>query len=149
MIKIGFKLPKSDWHSHAIEWIWAEPLGNNLYRLRNSPFYAIGYSFLDTVKGTKEDNNIFVHKKIKSSKHSTYRVAFYNKNIPTEDYLKYINALLELGCTYESHGILFAIDIPPHANIGKIYKILLENENKEIWGFQEADYSHPQYNPRL
>lgn len=149
LVKVGFKLPKSDWHPHTVEWVWAESLGNNLYRLRNTPFYAYGYSFLDVVKGIQENNAIYVHKSHKPSQHSTYRIAFYNKDIPEKDYLKYMEELLELGCTYESYNILFAIDVPPEVDIEKVYKILSENEKKEIWGFQEAHYAHPHKNPRL
>lgn len=138
LVKVGFKLPKSDWHSHTVEWLWAEPLSNNLYRLRNSPFYAHGYSFLDVVEGTTTEEGIYIVKNIKPSNHSTYRIAFYNDKIPQIDYLKYIDELLKSGCNYESHDYLFTIDVPPQVDIKKIYKIMEKKEKEEIWGFQEG-----------
>lgn len=32
------------------EAMWAKPLGGDLYELRNSPFYAYEYNFLDIVR---------------------------------------------------------------------------------------------------
>jgi len=149
-IKVKFKLPKSDWHNHGVENLWAEPTDNKLFfNLRNTPFYAYGYSFLDTVQCKKYKGDMFAEKVFKSSQHSTYRVCFLNEKINKTYHAEVLSQLTKLGCTYEGFGALYAIDVPPETDIEKIFCILTANEEKNIWGFEEANYCHPSKNPRI
>jgi hypothetical protein len=54
LVKIVFNLPKND-GPVAKESLWAEPLGANVYRVRNFPFYLYGFSEYDVVRGSSED----------------------------------------------------------------------------------------------
>jgi hypothetical protein len=52
--RVYFPLDPTDWHGRPNEGLWAEPLKGatpaTAYRLRNSPFFVRGVSFLDTVR---------------------------------------------------------------------------------------------------
>ncbi len=39
------------------ESMWAEPLGNDLYKIENVPFYAYGLNYQDTVRATPESED--------------------------------------------------------------------------------------------
>jgi uncharacterized protein DUF4265 len=49
LVKITFALEPEAWHGYRTETVWAEKLGRNRYRLRNTPFYAFGVSAEDVV----------------------------------------------------------------------------------------------------
>ena len=46
-------MEKFDWYDHATETMWAQPVGNDLFQLRNVPFYAYGLSYDDVVEVSK------------------------------------------------------------------------------------------------
>jgi uncharacterized protein YuzE len=55
--------------------MWAEPLGEDRYRLRNSPFYARGFSFLDIVIAERQTDGFpIVRRLLLRSGHSTYQL---------------------------------------------------------------------------
>jgi Domain of unknown function (DUF4265) len=58
MRKIRIALPEDAWHSVEAEWAWGEPIGHNIYALRNVPFYAMGLSYDDRVKADDVDGTL-------------------------------------------------------------------------------------------
>ena len=50
LVKVSVTLTSNNIQNASTETMWAEPLGNDLYRLQNSPFAAYGFSYLDVVK---------------------------------------------------------------------------------------------------
>jgi hypothetical protein len=48
-VKIAFPLDSQQWHGHSQERLWATPTERGVIILNNSPFYADGVSYLDTV----------------------------------------------------------------------------------------------------
>src|SRR3974390_2736110 len=79
LVKVTFDLPDMD----ATESLWAEPLGNCVYRLRNVPFFVRGYSEQDTVRAEEDEGRLTVRCIVGRSGHSTYRV--YLPEDTTED----------------------------------------------------------------
>lgn len=47
--KVTFELEESDWHNHATETMWAAKVADNVYSLRNVPFYVYGVSYGDAI----------------------------------------------------------------------------------------------------
>lgn len=72
-VKVWFKLEDA-WHDSATESLWASNLGDGLYRLENSPFYAFGVSFLDTVTAIERYGRLWFDKVVLRGGHSTYRI---------------------------------------------------------------------------
>ncbi len=57
LIKLFIELDE-DWHGFSTESVWVKKLGNDLYRIENTPFYAMGISFQDIVKGRESNGRI-------------------------------------------------------------------------------------------
>jgi hypothetical protein len=50
-------------------------------------------------------------------------------------------------CTYEfadeGSKLLYAVDVPPAANIFEVYQILEDGEGLSVWAFDEGHCGHP------
>ena len=137
--KVFFTLDKSDSHQHATESLWAEALGDNQYRIKNVPFYANGISFDDVIEVSHDSDQLFVKSIVTRSGHSTYRIFLLNEN----QFDMFWKPLESLGCTYEKvTEHLFAIDVPPEADIYKTYEHLEAGEENQVWEFEEAHVGH-------
>ena len=146
MIKVLFELKPADWHSAATETLWATPLGNKLYRLENSPFYAQGYSYQDVVFAEQSDNDALpiVRTTVTASGHSTYALWVINNVESNGAFAKHWQSLETLGCSFEGvHGQLLSVDVPPSTDIDAVYKLMLEGESEGIWHVQEQHFSRP------
>lgn len=127
---------------YAVESLWAEPLGNRLYRLRNVPILAYGYSEDDVVNATEIDGSLVVGGIADRSGHSTYRIFLPQ---PTDDlaFASLWEALGRLGCTYErANSRVIGIDVPPEADVYAVYAVLEEGEQAKRWSFEEGHCGH-------
>jgi len=84
LTKIVVDLP-NHWATGG-ESMWARPLGEDLFEVRNIPFYAYGLNFLDIVRAVEPspDKKPVVLELVKSSRHKTLRVSF-NDTIPESE----------------------------------------------------------------
>jgi hypothetical protein len=139
-VKVLFNLEESDWHNYAAETLWAEPLGDGHYRLKNTPFCAYGYSMNDDVIAAPDkDGRLLVSGTWHRSGHSTYRLIM-DKDGLFEEYWKPLGTI---GCNYErATALLVAVDIPPKVDIHKAYKFLEDGQQAKAWGFEEAHVGH-------
>jgi len=143
LVKVTFNLPESDWHKSATESIWAEPIGNDQYRLDNVPFYVYGVGYNDIVIAIFINGLFTVQQVAQHRGHSTYRIIL-SENITENDFKISWQPLEKLDCTYEkATKRLFAIDVPPKTDIYKVYSALEEGEKQGTWDFEEAYCGHP------
>lgn len=143
-VKLAVNLPPSDWHSYALETMWAEPLGGDRYRLQNVPFYAYGVSFDDVLRAKQIGGQLLVQAVVERSGHSTYRV-FLSQGVKHGDasFEQSWQPLHEIGVTYEqANDRLFAIDIPASTDIYRAYELLQRGEEAGVWDFEEAHCGH-------
>lgn len=142
LTKVTFRLERSDWHDHATESLWAEPAGRDRYRLRNVPFYAYGASYDDVVEARADDDRLMVEEVAQHSGHSTYRL-FVTNTKALALFADYWRSLDRLGCTLErATERLFAMDVPPTADIYAVYDALSRGEAAGVWDFEEAHVGH-------
>jgi hypothetical protein len=110
------------------EWVWAEPLGNDRYRVENSPFFAYGLSYDDVVRAAPDgpDAELQVQDVERKSGHRTLRLALDARfDIAHPEVRQFLDELLDLGCTYE--GLppkLVALDVPPELDVAKVVERL-------------------------
>lgn len=145
LVKIAFELGKDTLRPGETETMWAEPLGGDRYRLMNSPFYALGFSFLDVVIAEAQAEGLpVVRRPVIRSGHSTYHL-FVAEGMETNEQVRsYLDRLLGLSCALErATPQLAAVDVPPEADIRKVYDLLLAGEEAKVWNFQEGHYGHP------
>ncbi len=142
MLKIIFKVAPTDWYGNERESIWAEDLGDGRYRLENTPFCAYGYSYQDVVEAAPdEDGDLIAGRIAERGGHSTYRVMVPKPS--AAKFEKYWKPVEKLGCTYERANESFvAVDVPPRADIGAVFRLLQRGEADGVWGFEEAHCEH-------
>ena len=151
MIKVSFDLDHTDWHGHPAETMWADPvpeIGSSAFRLKNSPFFVTGVSYLDIVDTTPTEGDALLDFKrvIRRSGHSTYMILVKEDEFRFDEYWSGLRAL---GCSYEGghiklsigHRKLCSVDVPPSADINRIIAILERGQNDGIWMYQEG-YRH-------
>ena len=129
------QLDTTDWHDHANETLWARALGGERYTIQNVPFYAKGISYEDVVEAPTVGNQKLVRAVVQRGGHSTYRI-FVTKDEPLMRFREFWIPLEDLGCTVErATERLFGVDVPPDADIYKVYDLLQAGEGVRL-GFR-------------
>jgi len=142
LVKVLFELPEDETHRSA-ETLWAEPVGSELYRLRNIPIYVYGFSSVDIVTAVSIDDRLTVTGIASRSGHSTYRV-FLSEDSSSESFENDWASLAELGCSYErATRRCVGIDVPPAADVYAVYQSLEKGERSHRWTFEEGHCGHP------
>lgn len=151
--KIRIHISPGQWHGRPSETLWAEPVeetgSSATFRLRNSPFFAEGVSFLDMVSAQPDryGDGLEFAGVIERSGHSTYLILVPADSADFEESWK---VLEDLGCSYESKTLatkggkkmLYAVDVPREANLDAVYEILSDGERNGVWTFQESHVGH-------
>ena len=129
MVKVGIRDK-----SGQVETLWATPLGENTYRLENSPFFAYGISWNDIVIAELDSEGFpFFIRVIEKSGYKTIRVITEKDSKELPVLLSDIN---KLGCNYEgAFSKLVVIDIPPEVEL-RIVSDFMSQTNFE-WEFAD------------
>jgi hypothetical protein len=148
-LKILFRLDEEDWHGHATETLWAEPVeGSNWTRFTvlNSPFFVTGLSFLDIVcAAPRVEHHIFDFTSIAERYgHSTYMLLVDDEDAFACPDWKH---LARMGCFYESMHIdlsigrklLLSVDVPDLVDIAEAHAIIAAGEARGRWLYQVGD----------
>ncbi len=109
-------------HDHGAageEWLWAEPLGSDRYRVESSPFFAYGISHGDVVLATEGAAARQLSAVERKSGHRTLRIALDDPwTVEHGDVQRFLDDLLEMGCTYEAlPPKIVALDVPPEVDV--------------------------------
>ena len=121
LTKIHLDLPRNE--EVGGESFWAEDLGNDLYRMRNTPFYAYGINFYDIVyaKAQSEDLKPSIFRVHEYGGHKTLRVIFLD-DASVEERSSRLKELNRYKAYHENaDGILFAIDVEPDGDYGAVW----------------------------
>ena len=121
--------------------MWARDLGDDLYELHNTPFYAYDLNYLDVVYAVSDDPNRkpLIQRVERRSGHRTLRVVFDN-SIPAPQRPIQLKALDKFGVTWEgSNATLFALDIADSGNYQAVCDQLWEWENAGILGYETCE----------
>ena len=142
LVKVSITLTSDNIQNASTETLWAEPLGNDNYRLQNSPFAAYGFSYLDVVKARGNETPEVVEI-VENSGHSTYRLLLEAGVLESDRFGQYWQKLEHIGCTYEgSQSKLLSIYVPPSSDIFTAYSILESGESAGVWKFEGAKCAH-------
>jgi len=139
LTKIHLELPRNE--EVGGEAFWAEDLGNDLYRMRNTPFHAYGLNFYDIVYAKAESEELkpsilSVHE---YCGHKTLRVVFMDKASAAER-AERLSKLNEFRAFHENaDGVLFAIDIEPDGDYGAVCDALWAWENEGILSYETCE----------
>jgi hypothetical protein len=139
--KVLFDVAENDGSANA-ETLWATPLGDDRYVLDNSPFYAYGVSWQDTIYAPyspEEQMPTFISVVAKSG-NRTIRVIFDPPVLPGNVSEKILQGLVALGCSYEGATKKYiSVNVPPELELQEVCSYLIE---------QDAQWEHadPTYN---
>ena len=139
LTKIHLDLPRNE--EVGGESFWAENLGDDLYRLRNTPFHAYGINFYDIVyaKAQSEDLKPSILKVHKYSGHKTLRVIFLDK-ASAEERSARLKELNKYKAYHENaDGTLFAIDVEPDGDYGAVCDMLHKWENEGVLSYETCE----------
>jgi len=145
MVKIKIKLPPSDWHKYGAETLWATPLGNDLYRIENSPFFVDEISYLDIVLARLEEGSAVpvVRGVTKRSGNSTYRILL-GDNTTHEQFDAYIKFAADLGCTYQAlQQHQYSLNVPAGVAVTAIAAGLQKYADENAWVFEASHIYMP------
>ena len=133
-VKIGIRDDDGD-----VETTWAEPLGGNLYRVDNTPFFAYRLSADDVVEALPEsDGLLFFKRVVRKSGHRTVR-AMLAEPSHVEPGPTLLADIQRMGCTYEGAvSKLICIDVPPAVSLDAVA------EHLTAMGL-EWEYADPTY----
>ncbi|WP_299246005.1 DUF4265 domain-containing protein [uncultured Aquimarina sp.] len=123
------------------ESLWATPLGKDLFRLENVPFYAYGLNFHDIVRATSDSSEYKpeIREVIEYSGHRTFRV-FFEKTINKAKQEEILDSMESLKVSYErANGIYFSLDLKPESDYQAVFDKLEEYERNYVLGFETCD----------
>ncbi len=123
------------------ESLYATPLGNNLYRIENVPFFAYGLNYLDEVLATADSDELKpeIRKVVTPSGHRTYRVIFM-KETKREKQVELLETIEKYEASYERADLInVAIDIKPTGDHIAVYDQLDEYEQAGFLSFETCE----------
>jgi hypothetical protein len=140
LVKVRFPLPPDE--NAEAEWLWAEPVEDLQFRLKNTPLFVEGIANDDVIEAVLDDNTLNFRRVVQRGGHSTYRIAL-QPNASSERVAALTTALEHRGCGIEGVSPrLFAIDIPPTTDIYELHELLQEAVAEGIWWFDEMHVGH-------
>jgi len=139
LVKIHLDLPGNE--EVGGESFWAEDLGNDLYRMRNTSFYAYGINFYDIVYAKTDSDELkpSILKIHEYGGHKTLRVIFLDK-ASVEERVARLKTLEKFNAYLENaNGTLFAIDVEPEGNYVGVCDELFQWESEGILSYETCE----------
>jgi hypothetical protein len=145
-IKVLFELKKdADGYPPAdTEGLWAEPLGNNLFKIDNVPFFVKGISCEDVVEAAADSQGeLRFRSLVRPSAHNTLRVIVFRESPdprPLEERVADLRRQLEqVGCSTELSHMpgLIAVD-SESASLNRALGVLQSGEKSSLWEYEEG-----------
>ena len=131
----------SDEQNADVETLWATPLGRDLYRLDNSPFYAYGVSWRDVIHAPvdpREGMPTFASV-VEKSGHRTVRVRFDPPVAAGNSSDVLLQGLVALGGSYEgANPGYIASDVPAAVELEQVTRYLVEHDAE--WEHADPTY---------
>ncbi len=143
LTKVHIDLP-NHWATGG-ESLWALPLGDDLYEIRNSPFYAYGINWGDVVRAHSDDPELKpeVREVVAPSGNRTLRV-FFNRTLTQEEQDSVLSSLEYLDLSWErADDYYVAIDIHPQSNYQTVCDKLWELEQKGTLEYETCEARIP------
>ncbi len=121
--------------------MWARPLGDGLFELDNSPFYAYDLNYKDVVyaAASNPDHKPLVLRVERRGGHRTLRVRF-NDRVAKPHRILLLKGLEKHGVTWEgADHRLFSLDIPPKSNYQAVCDQLWQWEQEKLLEYETCE----------
>ena len=127
--KVLFRVEYED-GSAKVETLWAYDLGDDKYRLANSPFYAYSVSWEDVVLAPLDEiegRATFV-RVLEKSGNRTVRIIFPLRVETGNESDRILAGLVAIGCSYEgAHGTHMSITVPVEVELDSVRQYLIRS----------------------
>jgi uncharacterized protein DUF4265 len=123
------------------ESMWAKALGEDLYEIRNVPFFAYGLNFGDTVRAVSPapDLKPVVIEVVRAGGFSTLRV-WISEHVDPSDGHELMASLIDLHAYYESStDDFFAISVEPEGDYEAVCERLLQWTNEGLLDYETCE----------
>jgi hypothetical protein len=109
-----------------VETLWAFDLGQDRYKLDNTPWYAYGVSTGDVIEAERSDPDAFpVFKRVVTK--SGFRTIRITSDTDFTD--EFFEEIKTVGCSFEGANRRYvAIDVPPTVELTKVTEFLTERD---------------------
>jgi hypothetical protein len=129
-VKIRARVPESP-SAPLVEGMWGRPLGDDLYRLENAPWFARGLNWGDVIRcapDPDEGDLLFTVEVVERSGCSSFQLTIGSKAAP-EDRLEILRGLEERGAQFEwmeneSGDRVYAATVPPDRDAAAVAQYL-------------------------
>ena len=137
MVKIRLRGP----YAGDVETLWAVPVGVNLYRLDNSPFFAYGVSWQDVVEALPSSDQFLEYVRcIRKSGNRTLRIIFQDYKTNDQPAQEILRELKNLGCSYEGmQPRMISVNVPPGTDLDMATDFLAEQSGIQ-WEYADPTY---------
>ena len=138
--KVLFRVP-DDEGGATVETLWGMPLGDDQYKLDNSPFYAYGVSWQDVVLAPIDAQAGLptFQSVLTKSGNRTVRVIFEPPVSPGNSSDQVLQGLVALGCSYEgANPGYMSVNIPPGVELQEVRSYLVQNDAQ--WEHADPTY---------
>ena len=139
LVKLHVDLP-NHW-SVGGESMWAKPVGENLYQLKNIPFFSYGLNYNDIVKAIAKNGGSKpeILEVVEASGHQTLRVIFTD-NKGKKEHISVIESIRTEHVGYEGwDDDQFTLNVTPSGNYDEFFDKLDELESKGILSFETCE----------
>jgi Domain of unknown function (DUF4265) len=142
-VKVAFRLePDADgWPPVTREGLWALPIGEDLARLDNPPFFARGVAVGDIVRTvTDSAGERWAGDRVESSGHCTIRVVTYPDGPLGGDRHTVLDRFAPLGVTGEGaqQFAMVALDVAPDVEVAPVRSLLERGVREGWWDVEEG-----------
>ena len=140
LVKVVVDLPENDMGVGG-EGLWAMPIGDDVYEIRNSPWHARNINWGDWVKAVapSEDKWPQFVSIVKRSGHRTIHVYFLQDD--QERKKEILQRINKLGAFYEeAFGKMYAVDCAPEVALDPIIEYLSPLKESEALDFRISEY---------
>lgn len=127
------------------ESLWAKPLGDNLFELRNTPWCAYNLHFGDVVRAIAPDESKkpLVQEVVRRSGHQTLRVVFED-SVRRERQDEIFAPIREWKASWErANSCYVAVDVLPEGNFDEVFSYFAELETNGELTFENG--TQPEY----
>lgn len=143
VVKVRFRLDADaeGWPPVGSEGMWAEAVGDDSYRIANTPWFVRNLAMGDVVRALAgSDGVLWATDRLEQSGHCTIRVIPAASGPLSGDLQAVLDALVPFGVRGEGatqYGMV-ALDIPPNAEVKRIRALLVSGQSDGRWHFEEG-----------
>src|SRR5512138_2134329 len=132
LVRIRVPLDAGAGAGPADDWLWAEPLGSDRFRVESCPFFAYGVSRDDVVRAAGPEEGPVLADVLEKGGHRTLRFALdASVDLQSTAVQRLLERVGDAGCTYELLRPRYvAIDVPPEVDLAVLADVLQDAARK-------------------